>query len=165
MKPIVGPDGKPLHRTARQLITPALPRALGAWAKNVDSAIVAEHAPEGEQGPGGEHVDLRFPKAAIWIRRLSTANSFVPGSVVGTEPASSRASYAYGGSVGGGYFRGDLTFTGGFPGELVVLDTIWVDRSHALAPPTPYERRWEISGRTLHVFLPSPLAGFGVVIY
>lgn len=154
MKPILGPDGEPLHRTSRQLIRPGLSHALGTWQASVDEGIQAEH------DSGGGHQGLRHPKAAIWVKDVERTGSIDSGSVIGTAQARHGENIEYHSrGISGGLWEGELIFLEGFPGVMAVLNSWWWPRTNG-GP----ERYWEISGDSLWVRIHTTPA-FGVVIY
>lgn len=155
MKPIVGPDGRPMHRRSRELIRPELSAALGAWQRNVADSMQAEHAES-----GSHEKFLRHPKAAIWIGRIDQAHTIHNGSVIHAEPVrvGENFDYVFRGAVGD-LWEGEMVFLQGFPGTMAALtSTWWGDQTQGP------ERQWERQGDSLIVRIPT-LGAIGVVIW
>lgn len=155
MKPIVGPDGRPMHRRSRELIRPELSAALGAWQRNVADSMQAEHAES-----GSHEKFLRHPKAAIWIGRIDQAHTIHHGSVIHDEPVrvGTNFDYVFRGAVGD-LWEGEMVFLQGFPGTMAALtSTWWGDQTQGP------ERQWERQGDSLIVRIPT-LGAIGVVIW
>lgn len=155
MKPIVGPDGRPMHRRSRELIRPELSAALGAWQRNVADSMQAEHAES-----GSHEKFLRHPKAAIWIGRIDQAYTIHHGSVIHAEPVrvGENFDYVFRGAVGD-LWEGEMVFLQGFPGTMAALtSTWWGDQTQGP------ERQWERQGDSLIVRIPT-LGAIGVVIW
>lgn len=160
MKPIVGPDGRPMHRRSRELIRPELSAALGAWQRNVADSMQAEHAES-----GSHEKFLRHPKAAIWIGRIDKAHTIHHGSVIHAEPVrvGENFDYVFRGAVGD-LWEGEMVFLQGFPGTMAALtSTWWVTTGWGGLTPGP-ERQWERQGDSLIVRIPT-LGAIGVVIW
>lgn len=155
MKPIVGPDGHPMHRRSRELIRPELSAALGAWQRNVADSMQAEHSES-----GSHEKFLRHPKAAIWIGRIDKKHTIHHGSVIHDEPVrvGTNFDYVFRGSVGD-LWEGELVFLHGFPGTMVALTSTWW-RDQINGP----ERQWERHGDSLIVRIPT-FGAIGVVIW
>lgn len=143
-----------MHRTARELIRPGLSHALGAWQRNVNQSIQAEHSSI------GLHTALRHPKAAIWLGRIDR-EAVQPGSVILGEPVrlGENFEYVFRGRTGD-HWEGDLTFLEGFPGTMAALASSWWER----ADSGEIERQLKRDGDTLIVRIPN-LGAVGVVIW
>src|SRR5690606_6586258 len=136
---IVDEAGQPMYRQSRDLIRPELSHALGRWRREVEMSLTAEH------DAAGAHVDLRFPKAVIWITRLDRSGSIHPASIIrGQRVSSGDPTRTY--IPGTRYHFGDLTFAAGVPGQLVLLHTRWWPQGS----PVPIIR-WRIAGNTIEL--------------
>lgn len=117
---IVDEAGQPMYRQSRDLIRPELSHALGRWRREVEMSLTAEH------DAAGAHVDLRFPKAVIWITRFDKSGSIHPASMIrGQRVTSENPKWTYRINPGSRYDYGELTFPDGLPGQLVMLHTRW----------------------------------------
>lgn len=137
--------GQPMYRQSRDLIRPELSHALGRWRREVEMSLTAEH------DANGAHVDLRFPKAVIWITRFDKPESIHPASMIrGQRVTSGDPKWTYRpGSPP--YHHGELTFAAGVPGQLVLLHTRWwPDKPSGPIPryPPPIIR-WRMLGNTI----------------
>lgn len=138
---IVDDAGQPIYRQSRDLIRPELSHALGRWRREVELSLTAEH------DATGAHVDLRFPKAAIWISRFDKSGSIHPASMIrGQRVTSGDPTWTYN-TTPSPYHQGDLTFASGLPGQLVLLHTLWWPNEPGRWPVEIL--RWRISGNTI----------------
>ena len=142
---IVDEAGQPMYRQSRDLIRPELSHALGRWRREVEMSLTAEHDAD------GTHVDLRFPKAAIWIMRFDKSGSIHPASMIrGQRVTSGDPTWTYRTIPGSPYHHGELTFSQGLPGQLVLLHTRWWPDQPSGSPRTPAPIiRWRLSGNTI----------------
>lgn len=143
---IVDEAGQPMYRQSRDLIRPALSHALGRWRREVEMSLTAEH------NAAGAHVDLRFPKAVIWITRFDKSGSIHPASMIrGQRVTSGDPKWTYRIVPGSPYHHGELTFANGVPGQLVLLHTRWwPHQPSGQIPRLPVPIiRWRISGNTI----------------
>ena len=138
---IVDDAGQPMYRQSRDLIRPELSHALGRWRREVEMSLTAEHA------ANGTHVDLRFPKAVIWITRFDKSGSIHPASMIrGQRVTSGNPTWTYS-TAPSRYHTGELTFPAGLPGQLVMLHTLWWPDLPGRAPNQFL--MWSISGNTI----------------
>lgn len=145
---IVDEAGQPMYRQSRDLIRPELSHALGRWRREVEMSLTAEHDAD------GAHVDLRFPKAVIWITRFDQSGSIHPASMIrGQRVTSGDPTWTYRINPGSRYDHGELTFAAGVPGQLVLLHTSWwPHQPSGLIPRLPEPIiRWRISGNTIEL--------------
>jgi len=165
---IVDEAGQPMYRQSRDLIRPELSHTLGRWRREVEMSLTAEH------NAAGVHVDLRFPKAAIWITRFDRSGSIHPASMIrGQRVTSGDPTWTYRGTVSP-YHLGELTFGAGVPGQLVLLHTRWwPHQPSGYIPRTPVPIiRWRISGNMIALEYDSQMGitlaasfGVGVLIF
>ena len=142
---IVDDAGQPMYRQSRDLIRPELSHALGRWRREVEMSLTAEH------DSAGAHVDLRFPKAAIWITRFDRSGSIHPDSMIrGQRVTSGNPTWTYRITPGARYNFGELTFPQGLPGQFVLVQTRWWPQPIDQIPGIPIIR-WRISGNTIEL--------------
>lgn len=158
MTPILGPDGKPYHMTPRKLITPNHVNALSSWGNNTRWAIQGEHS------RSGEHSEIHYPKAAIWISDMRTSGSVHPSSMILNEEVDGKVDYHFIKIAATTEVVGQLYFHDGLPGNIFTLNSEFSMFSKP-RPWSPYRRIWAISDHELEIRLNSQTYSCGVVIY
>lgn len=163
---IVDEAGQPMYRQSRDLIRPELSHALGRWRREVEMSLTAEH------DATGAHVDLRFPKAVIWITRSDKSGSIHPASMIrGQRVTYGDPTWTYRYNPFSRYDYGELTFANGVPGQFVLLHMRWWPPKPGESYPRP-NIRWRISGNTIELEFDYYMArsylaitGVGVLIF
>lgn len=158
MRPILGPDGKPLHAVPRQLITPGVVNAIADWAENVRTNMLGEHE------ANGVHAQFQFPKAAIWLMDMTQDDCFHHASVIGTAPASASCKYTVR-NVVSTVIVGVLEFSEGLPGEVVILNSDFHTHNSAEPPNDPFRRVRILSQTEVELTVPRRATSVGVLVY